>query len=66
MTEYAFDINLQAVARVIANTAADARQKLVATLDCVNINFEKDNVRITEASTEGRFDLFEIDGHEIY
>ena len=65
MPEYAFDIKLWAVARVGADTEEEARAKLSANIHCVDLGFDRGGVKITEASIEGSFDLFEIDGKEL-
>ena len=62
MTQYAFDVKLWAVARVTANNEKEARLKLSEIVDCIDIGFDVDGVKLTEASAEGEYDLFEIDG----
>lgn len=67
MTEYAFDVKLWAVARVEAATVAEARAKLANYADCLDIGMvTPDGVKFTEASSEGEFDLFEVDGKDIH
>jgi len=61
MKEYAFDIKLFAVVRVEADSLADARRR-VQDLQAIEIGYDADGVHITEGSTDGEPDLFEIDG----
>ena len=63
--EYAFDIKLWAVARVTADTLAEARSKLAEIVDCIDIGFDNGGVKLTEASAEGDPDLIEIDGEAV-
>ena len=64
--EYAFDVKLWAVARVTADSEQEARDKLRNYADCLDIGLiSPDGVRFTEASSEGEYDLFEIDGEAI-
>jgi len=65
MTEYAFDVKLWAVARVTAASEKEARKKLHDVVDCIDIGFDADGVKLTEASAEGAFDLVEIDGEAV-
>jgi hypothetical protein len=63
MTEYAFDVKLWAVARVTADNVKEAREKLRNVADCMDMRLvTPDGVRFTEASSEGAYDLIEIDG----
>ncbi len=62
MTEFAFDVKLWAVARVTANSLEEAKAKLANVADCMDIGFDKNGVKFTEASAEGDADLIEIDG----
>jgi len=66
MTEYAFDVKLWAAVRVIANSEAEARKKMLDVCDCLDVGYDKDGVKITEASIEDEdgetSELFEIDG----
>jgi hypothetical protein len=65
MTEYAFDIKLWAVARITANSEAEAR-KLLSTINCIDLDYnDRFAVVLSEASIEddgGESELFEIDG----
>lgn len=64
--EYAFDVKLWAMARVTATSEQDARDKLANYADCLDIGFvSPDGVKFTEASSEGSFDLIEIDGEAV-
>mgnify|MGYP001158833262 CR=1 FL=1 len=65
MKEYAFDVKLFAVARVMANSEAEAIEKLHNVVDCIDIGYDANDVRLTEASTEGDPDLVEIDGEAV-
>lgn len=71
--EYAFDVKLWAVARIRAKDEGRARQIAKEFMECLDIGLHADSknredlddneeVRLTEASSEGGFDLFEIDG----
>ena len=61
--EYAFDVKLWAVARVTAATEKEARAKLADYAQCLDIGMQTPNgVSFTEASSEGEYELFEIDG----
>lgn len=63
MNEYAFDVKLWAVARVKAATVEEARAKLRNYAECLDIGMvTPDGVTFTEASSEGEYDLFEING----
>lgn len=66
MKEYAFDVTLTAVVRVIASDERHARSML-ALIDSVHIGWRGfDNLEITEASLAGTHQqLFEIDGEEV-
>lgn len=64
--EYTFDVKLWAVARVTADSEQAARDKLANYADCLDIGLvSPDGVKFTEASSEGSFDLIEIDGEAI-
>ena len=63
--EFAFDVKLWAVARVQATSEAEARKKLHEVADCMNIAYSENGVLFTEASSEGEYDLIEIDGEAI-
>jgi len=65
MPEYAFDVKLWTVARVTAENEKEARKKLAEVADCIDVGFDKDGVKLTEASSEGEFDLIEIDGEAV-
>jgi hypothetical protein len=65
MREYAFDMKLWAVARVKSTNKAEAIKKLKDVVDCIDIGFDKDGVKLTEASSEGEPDLIEIDGEAV-
>jgi hypothetical protein len=62
--EFAFDLVLMSVARVHAATEEEARQKLNEVVEAVDLNFEQDGVKLTEASIYDKdgIELFEIDG----
>ena len=61
--EYAFDVQLWAVARVTAATEKEARAKLANYAQYLDIGMQTpDGVLFTEASSEGEYVLFEIDG----
>ena len=61
--EFAFDVKMWAVARVIADSELEARRKLANYANALDIGMvTPDGVNFTEASSEGEFDLFEIDG----
>lgn len=68
--EYAFDIKLWAVVRVMATSEKKAREAIISTLDCADLSkltLTDPTVKITEASTiapeEGEeYKPFEIDG----
>lgn len=63
MTEYAFDIQLNAVARVEADTEEEARKKLWNYAECLDIGMvTPDGVRFTEAGAFGPTVLLEVDG----
>jgi hypothetical protein len=65
MGEYAFDVKLQAVVRVFADSEPEARKKLDG-LQTVNVDVNEDGCHITEASVDDCSpDLFEIDGREV-
>jgi hypothetical protein len=63
-TEYAFDIQLYAVARVMAKTEAEARSKMHDVIDCIDIGYSEKGVTLTEASQAQDIEplLFEVDG----
>jgi len=65
MTEYAFDVKLWALARVQADNEGDAQCKLAEVVNCLDIPYDIDGVLLTEASSEGRFDLVEVDGEAV-
>jgi hypothetical protein len=65
MTEYAFDVKLWAVARVTATNEKEARDKLANVANAMDIGYDVDGVKFTEASSEGDFDLLEIDGEAV-
>lgn len=62
--EYAFDIQLYAVARVRAKTESEARRKMHDVIDCINIGYSENGVTLTEASQAQDITplFFEIDG----
>jgi hypothetical protein len=64
MKEFAFDLHLYAVARVRASTEKAARKKMQDIIDCIDIGFDQDDVKLTEASQAQDIEplLFEIDG----
>jgi len=65
MHEYAFDIKLWAVARINAANEDEARKRL-ADINCIDVGYDEDGIKITEASLEENEDshceLFEVDG----
>jgi hypothetical protein len=63
--EFAFDVKLWAVARVKAGSQAEARKKLTDVVDCIDIGFDQNGVKLTEASAEGSYDLIETDGEAV-
>lgn len=64
-SEYAFDIELRAVARVMACSLDEAKSKMASIIDCTDVGFEQDGVKITEASLMSDDpQVFEIDGKE--
>ena len=70
MKEYAFDTTLFAVVRVTAADEKEARLKILAVIDSVDIGFNRDGVRITEASAivdpvYATPQIIEIDGFAI-
>lgn len=69
MHEYMFDVKLWTVARVTAANEKEAREKLHAVVDCVDLSgtpgTADNGVTLTEASTEGEADLIEIDGEAV-
>lgn len=61
--EFTFDFKMFTTARVTADTEAEARRKLSAVADCLDIGVSTGDVNITEASwMDGEADLIEIDG----
>lgn len=62
--EYAFDIQLYAVARVRAKSEKEARRKMHDVIDCIDIGYNEDGVKLTEASQAQDKEplLFEVDG----
>lgn len=66
MKEYTFDVKLWATVQVKAESEKEARQKLANYADCLDIGIETpDGVKFTNASSEGEFDLLEIDGEDV-
>ncbi len=69
MTEFAFDVKLWAVCRVQAKTEEEARAKMLDFVTCLDLGFDRDGVKFTEASLEdesGRdSELIEINGEAI-
>lgn len=68
--EYAFDLKLDAVARVMADSEAEARAAIRSELQCIDISLTlvADNaceITLTEASCNDMADLFEINGEAI-
>lgn len=74
--EYAFDVKLWAVVRVKATSEERARAILRDFVECLDIGTvadhhnrpdfqEGEEIRFTEASSEGDYDLFEIDGEDL-
>lgn len=68
--EFAFDVKLFAVVRVIAPDEATARKALNEEMQCVDIGTEFSGgpgvtIKLTEASCDGEHDLIEIDGEAI-
>jgi hypothetical protein len=76
MTEYAFDVKLNAVIRVEATTEADARAVVVDMLDAMDVSewyvrgyndaAPPPYVKVTEVSLsqDGGMWLFEVDGED--
>ena len=65
MKEYAFDIRLWAIARVMAESEAEAQEKL-AEANCSSLSLKHDGVSLAEMSVElGSFELFEVDGKPV-
>jgi len=73
--EYAFDVKLWTTVRVKASTEKRAREILHDFADCLDIGTVADSqnredmspgeeIRFTEASSEGSYDLIEIDGED--
>jgi hypothetical protein len=65
--EYAFDVKLWAVARVIATSEEEARKKMAEELGCLPVDYDNNDVRVTSASIEdsGEDDLVEVDGEDV-
>ena len=66
MPEYAFDVVLYAVCRVTAKSEKEARRKMDDVIDCINLDYEEDDVLLTEASQAQDKTplLFEVDGKD--
>ena len=64
MKEYTFDVKLWAVVRIQANNLAEAREK-ARDCECLAIGYDDGQMKITEACSEGSFDLIEIDGEAV-
>jgi hypothetical protein len=47
MPEYTFDVKLWAVARVVAADVVIARRKLREIVDCIDVGFDDDGVKLT-------------------
>ena len=69
MPEYAFDIKLWAVCRVEAESESAARKLMLDHVQCLDISYDRDGVKLTEASIEDdsgkASELFEVDGEAI-
>ena len=67
MAEFAFDVKLCVVCRVTATSEAEARKKMLDVVDCIDIGFDRDGVKLTEASAfdTGEIELIEIDGEAV-
>lgn len=66
--EYAFDVKLWAVCRVQASSEKEARKKMLDAVDCIELKFDHDGVKLTEACVEDsgeESELFEIDGEAV-
>lgn len=61
MPEYAFDVKLWCCVRIQAKTEKEAREKL-RDCECVALNYDDGQMKITEGCSEGVYDLLEIDG----
>jgi hypothetical protein len=62
MKEFAFDLKLIAIARIKAETEAEAREILEGIVE-INLNHDGGDYRLTEASiSPGSGFLFEVDG----
>ena len=69
MAEYAFDIKLWTVCRVEADNEKQAREKMLNYMQCLDIGFDHDGIKVTEASIEDDSgevsELIEIDGEAV-
>lgn len=65
--EYAFDVKLWAVARVTASSETEARKKMAEHLQCIDVGFDAEGIKMTEASIEDsdNDELLEIDGEDV-
>jgi hypothetical protein len=62
--EYAFDVKLWAIVRVMAASEEKARKKMEEDLGCLSIDYDNNGIRIESASIEdsGEDELIEVDG----
>lgn len=66
--EYAFDISLFSVIRVVAESEAEARAELLKHLDCAESNFgswSNGDPILAMAGMDGEPELLEIDGEMV-
>jgi hypothetical protein len=67
MNEYAFDVKLLAVCRVKAETEEQAREKMFNEVCMIEVGFDENDVKITEASldVEEESTLFQINRKDV-
>jgi hypothetical protein len=65
--EYAFDVKLQTVVRVVAVSEKEAREIMAKEIDRIEIGYDRNGVRIMEASIDDSSEdkLFEVDGANV-
>lgn len=65
--EYAFDVKLQTVVRVVAASEKEARKMMAEEIDCIEVGYDRNGIRITEASIHdsSEDELFEVDGENV-
>lgn len=64
MREYAFDIKLDAVARVEAASFKEAVEMLQREMTCIELGWSADGVELTEATMNEEPTLYEVDGED--